>query len=254
MRTTSTPLPDEPMLADSIVDDRANDDRSTADHNNAGRVDAHRDEALDYNYRALSPAAVGALVLGLLSVTAFIDWWLLVIPVAGLALSMRALVHTRRYAAELTGRGMAILAMSLSLVCLVGGAGWLSYVYASELREGEVRLSYDDLQPDERIMGQIIPPDVEKFHEQRVLLKGYALAGLRKEGIATFILVRDKGDCCFGGNPKLTDRVLVKLKPGVRLTYSDRLQKIAGLFRVQPGSAVDVAGQVVYQLEDAELR
>ncbi len=250
MSLTSTSLPDEPAVDDQPIVATAADSDSPSDRSR----DNSRDESEDYTYRALSPAAVGALILGLLSVTAFLDWWLLAVPAAGLALSIRALIQTRRHAAELTGRGLAITALLLSIICLVSGSAWLSYVYANELHEGEVRLSYDDLQPDPRMPWLKSAPAADKFDAQRVLLKGYALAGLRKEGISTFILVRDKGDCCFGGNPKLTDRVLIKLKPGVRLTYSDRLQKIAGLFHVKPAEAIDVSGQVVYQIDDAELR
>ena len=99
-----------------------------------------------------------------------------------------------------------------------------------------------------------VPDSAHEFDGKRVLIKGYALAGNRKDGIRVFILVRDKGDCCFGGNPKLTDRILVQLKPGHVFSYTDRLQKLAGFFRIRPAQAVDVAGDVIYQLEDAEFR
>ena len=33
----------------------------------------------------------------------------------------------------------------------------------------------------------------------------------RPQGITQFLLVRDQGTCCFGGNPKVTDRILVQL-------------------------------------------
>ena len=79
------------------------------------------------------------------------------------------------------------------------------------------------------------------------------LAGTLKDGIRTLILVHDKGTCCFGGNPKLTDRILVALKPGHTFTYTDHLQKLAGRFQVRPGKAIDVDGEVVYQLDDAEI-
>jgi hypothetical protein len=45
----------------------------------------------------------------------------------------------------------------------------------------------------------------------------------------------------------------VQLKDGETFNYTDRLQKLAGRFQVKPGQAVDVAGDVVYQLDDAEI-
>jgi hypothetical protein len=114
-------------------------------------------------------------------------------------------------------------------------------------------MTYDDLQPNPRVINQIVPPSAEELDGERVFIKGYVLAGTRKDGIRTFILVRDQGDCCFGGNPKLTDRILVQLKGGQTFSYTDKLQKIIGRFQIRPGQAVDVAGNVVYQLDDAEI-
>jgi hypothetical protein len=162
----------------------------------------------------------------------------------------------RRIAArsdELTGRIPAAIGIGLAIIGLIGGQARLWYVRITELPPGHVRMSYADLQPPERSLIKI-PDAAYKFNGQRVLIKGYALAGNRKDGIRTFILVRDKGDCCFGGNPKLTDRILVQLQPGLTFSYTDRLQKLAGLFQVRDGQAVDVAGDVVYQLEDAHFR
>jgi hypothetical protein len=137
-------------------------------------------------------------------------------------------------------------------VGIVGGQATLWYIRITEVPDGHIRISYADLQPPERSPVPV-PDSARDFDGQRVFIKGYVLAGNRKDGIRTFILVRDKGDCCFGGNPKLTDRILVQLKPGHAFSYTDRLQKLAGLFHVRPGQAVDVSGDVIYQLDDAEI-
>ncbi|MDZ4820454.1 MAG: hypothetical protein SGJ20_15920 [Planctomycetota bacterium] len=208
----------------------------------------------DYTYRALAPSAVAAAGLAVFSLLAFFDWYLLVLPVLGIGFAIYALRQISIAPDELTGRPFALGGLFVSLLCLVGGASWQSYVYATELPEGHLRIGYDDLQPDEKIPGQIFPPSVEQLNNQQVFIKGYALAGLRQHGITLFVLVRDKGDCCFGGNPKLTDRILIHLKPGVQFDYTDRLLKIAGTFRLRPAQAVDVEGTVLYQIENAELR
>jgi hypothetical protein len=208
----------------------------------------------DYaSYRAISPAAVGSFVLGMASASAFINWWLVVIPIAGVLLGIVAWRQINEQRDELTGRPLALAGIALSAACAVGGQATLWHEYLTEVPEGHVRLTYDDLQPDERVLGQVVPPTILEHDGKRIFIKGYVLAGTRREGIKTFILVRDQGDCCFGGNPKLTDRVLVQLKPGRTFSYTDRRQKIIGEFHVRAGKAVDVQGDVVYQLHDAEI-
>ncbi|MEX2141418.1 MAG: hypothetical protein WD894_19285 [Pirellulales bacterium] len=218
--------------------------------------EATTDDSSDHDYssyRTLSPAAVLSCLLGLGSFAAFLDWWLIVLPVAGLALGMFALRRIAARSDELAGRLPALAGVVLSAACLVGSQVTLWYIRLTEVPDGHVRMTYDDLQPDPRVINQIVPPAAEELHGQRVFIKGYVLAGNRKDGIRSFILVRDQGDCCFGGNPKLTDRILVQLKGGQAFTYTDKLQKLIGRFQIRPGQAVDVEGNVVYQLDDAEL-
>jgi hypothetical protein len=234
-----------PSQRDELIDDAAREDALDG-------YDAEPSE--DYaSYRSLSLAAVLSCVLGVASFLAFFDWWLVVLPVAGIVLGLLALRRIAARSNELTGRIPAAIGVALSAVGLVGGQATLWYQRITELRPGEVRMSYSDLQPPDRSLIPV-PDSAYQFDGKQVLVKGYVLAGNRKDGIRTFILVRDKGDCCFGGNPKLTDRILVRLKPGLTFSYTDRLQKLAGLFRIEQGQAVDVAGNVIYQLEDAEFR
>jgi hypothetical protein len=79
--------------------------------------------------------------------------------------------------------------------------------------------------------------------------------GSRQRGITEFVLCRDQGDCCFGGDPKLTDRVLVRLAdPKNALDYTQRLVKIAGRFRVEPAGAPELGGGVIYHIDNAVSR
>ncbi len=55
------------------------------------------------DYRSLSTAAVGSVVVGLLSALALLDWMMLLFPVAGLAVGIYAVRSIRRRADELTG-------------------------------------------------------------------------------------------------------------------------------------------------------
>ena len=69
--------------------------------------------------------------------------------------------------------------------------------------------------------------------------------------------MRDQGDCCFGGNPKITDRVLVQLADPVNpkgIDFSPRITKIAGKFVVRPTISPGLDGGVLYHLEGAFVR
>jgi hypothetical protein len=144
--------------------------------------------------------------------------------------------------------------VALGIAFLIGGWTLAGVVYATEVPEGYERLNYSALQPDENTPGEVIPPDVKKWDGKRVFLKGYAYPGAQQQGIKKFVLCRDNGDCCFGGQPKLTDMVLVELKEPLSLTYSRRVQRVAGTFRVSPAQATDGLGGVVYQLEADYLK
>jgi hypothetical protein len=63
--------------------------------------------------------------------------------------------------------------------------------------------------------------------------KGYMYPEGRPDGISTFILCRDNGQCCFGGQPKLTDMIKVKMADGRTAQFSDHMVSVAGIFRLR---------------------
>ena len=210
----------------------------------------------DNDYRALSGAAVMSLALGFLSALALFTLYLAVIPISGVLFGLYAVVQIRKHPSELTGRGVAIAGMILSFSLLVASVSVASYVYATEVPRGYERIFYSQLQPEEGKIGQKIPPLAEDLDGKKVFIKGYVFPGKQRQGIKTFLLVRDKGDCCFGGNPKLTDRIQVTLADPERLRFDPYLHKIAGTFRLvkDPGQAIDAGGEVYYHLDDGQLR
>jgi hypothetical protein len=205
-------------------------------------------------YRALAGVAIAAAALALLSPLAFIDWWLAVVPILGMVLGSVALRDIARRPTTLTGRPLAIAAMLISAVALGGGLCRLAMVYAAELPAGFARLSYADLQPLPGDPADAVPETARVADGRDVLLKGYMYPGKQTQGIRQFLLVRDQGDCCFGGNPKITDRVLVQLAETGGIEFTPRLVKIAGRFHVRPAGAPEIGGGVLYHLEDARRR
>jgi hypothetical protein len=210
-------------------------------------------EAAD-RYRAVSGTTIAAVVLALLSPLAVLDWWLLVVPLLALVLGMVALRDIAARPDEFTGRPLAIGAIAVAAVAFVGGLAYLSWVYAAELPEGFARLNYSALQPLDGDPPTAVPDVARRLDGHNVLLKGYMYPGKQQQGITQFLLVRDQGDCCFGGNPKITDRVLVQLRDPKGIPFSPRLTKIAGRFAVRPAGTQALDGGVLYHLEDAVAR
>ena len=209
---------------------------------------------LEDTYRAVSGVAIAATILALTSPLAFVDWWLAVVPVIGIVLGLVAVRDIARRPTELTGRPLAFAATALSAAMLVGGLGSLWRTYVAELPPGFERLNYAMLQPLEGDPPDAVPDSARALDGRDVLLKGYMYPGKQQQGIRQFLLVRDQGDCCFGGNPKITDRVLVTLADPDGIPFSPRLTKIAGRFHVRRMGTSALDGGVLYQLENAVAR
>ncbi len=222
----------------------------------ASRASARDADDAWSEYRPLSMLAVVSLVVSLVGLIAFVDVLLVSFSILALVLAWWAWRNARQHQNEVRGGSLAAAALVISSVATFGSLSLHAYEYATELRPGESRLSFAQLQPDERDFAAW-EESLRALDGQQVLIKGYALAGNENKGIQNFILCADKGDCCFGGNPKLSDRILIKLTNKAGIDYTDRLQKFAGTFRYQKlKSAVQVSngGDVWYVLEGAEKR
>ncbi len=200
----------------------------------------------EFQPRVMSLRAVVSFILGLLSVLCFFSTTMAVLPLAGIVLGLLAWRQIRR-SQELLGLPFAVLGVILSAVFWVGGWSYLTWIYLTEVPEGYMRISYSQLQPDPLHPDQIPPQSALALDGKKVFIKGYVYPTYRTE---EFILCRDNGDCCFGGQPKLTDMIYVKLKEPLRLEQpiSPRLRKLAGTFRVRVAQHED-RGMVIYHLE-----
>jgi len=210
--------------------------------------------AEDAGYRSLSGTAIAGAVLALLSPLVFLGWSFAAVPVVACVLAAVAWTDIRRRPETVAGTPLAIGSLAFAAAMLVAGVGYLGIVYATELPEGYSRLNYAMLQPLAGDPPTAVPDSAREMDGQDVLLKGYIYPGSRQQGITEFLLCRDQGDCCFGGQPKITDRVLVRLADRKGIDFTQGLVKIAGRFRVEPAGSVDVGGGVLYHLDDAFTR
>ncbi len=184
-------------------------------------------------YRSFSKAAVISLVAMLLGLTSLLLPAMLVLPLVAVIAGLVSQRNLRTYPEELTGRKTAWLGTVGGLMLLVGGSIWHVYVYATEVPDGYARISFSQLQTegDPRVVGpQALPTELDG---QRVFVKGYVHPGVSDMGeIRRFVLVPDMGTCCFGGQPKMTDMIEVRIVGKHGLRYSQLKRRLAGTFHV----------------------
>jgi hypothetical protein len=202
-------------------------------------------------YRSLNRLAVWSLALAILSLAAFLFPMLLILPAVGAALGWSAIRSIRRYPEEYSGLLVARIGAAGCAAVLIGAAATHATVYALEVPEGYQRISFYQLQPDDDSKSPI-PPEAKALDGKKVFIKGYVYPDGQQSNIRRFVLVPDRGTCCFGGQPKLTDMVEVTIKTDDRIRYSYQMRKLAGVLRVDERlKPVSGLGGVYYQL-DAE--
>ena len=205
----------------------------------------------DYGqYRALSASAVISLVIGAISAIALLDFWILkAVPALGMVLGLSALQRIRSRPDELSGLKQARIGLALSAFFLLASVGWGAFRYVNEVPEGYVRISYEQLKnPDER-MRNFASPQAMELEGKRVFIKGYMFPPPHETGVTRFVLCRDNGDCCFGGQPPPSDMVFIELAQGLDTNYDQRIRHVAGTFHVANFQSSDVGKQVLYRLD-----
>ncbi|MCH5375242.1 MAG: DUF4190 domain-containing protein [Planctomycetes bacterium] len=206
-------------------------------------------------YRPLSRAAVASLIIAILSFSALAASLLVVLPLIGLVLGIIGFRTVRRYPDEFTGRGMAIAGIIVNSVLLLGGTALHAAIYATEVPDGCVRISFADLQPNRQRPDLPVSPEAVELDGKRVFIKGYVYPDGQQYNIKRFVLVPDMGTCCFGGQPKLTDMIEVTLRDPYRVVFERRKRKLAGVLRVDTSlKPVSGLGGVYYQLDADYVR
>jgi len=213
----------------------------------------------DETYRAICKSAVLALVFTIFSLIA--APFIFVIPELavfsallaffGMLFAGLAAFNLRKYPDELVGWGPTKFGLVVSAVVFVASVGLFSYIIATEVPEGHIRISFGKLKPD-KDLGETIPKIAKEYDGKKVFIKGFVRPGNRRVGLQQFILVGDFGDCCFGGNPAITDVVAIDLQDGLTADYSLRVRRIAGTFHLNKDPRPvneDGVPQVYYTIE-----
>lgn len=226
------------------------DERRLTEARSAAALDGESYEA----YRTVSAAAVVSCGLAVLSIVALLpDFWTLkIIPALGVVVGVVGLVKITRNPQELSGKRAAVIGAVASAVLLVAGSAFSWYSYVSELPDGYTRISYETLKPSSD------SPDAASqaaaaLNGQRVFLKGYMFPTAH-EKVTKFVLCRDNGDCCFGGQPPKSDMVFVELQEPLQAEFSTKLRRVAGTLRIAGMKMSEFNNDILYRLEADYIR
>ena len=206
----------------------------------------------EFSYKPVPPTAVVGLALGLLSFIALFGITGLGIAVFGIIVSIISLISIRRSGGELGGKTVAISAIALSTFFLITGISYQSFVYAHEVPEGYHRVNFSsDISAKDFVVKDGVSrvnPDVMTWDKKNVFLKGYMYPTRQTNGLKSFILVKDNGDCCFGGQPDVKDMILVEMQGDMNVDFYAGLVAVSGEFQAE---APTQAGELrpVYQLK-----
>lgn len=191
----------------------------------------------EFAYKPIPPLAPVSALLGVCALSGLLSPLGLVFAVFGFFLGLLAIRQIQRAEGDLGGRKLASLGVVLSAVLLVSGTGLHVYWYQTEVPEGYQRISFG---ADISKKGFVVEdgegrahPDIAALEGKPLFLKGFMYPEQNPDGISSFILCRDNGECCFGGQPKLTDMIKVKLTEGLTARYSAHMVSVAGVFRLR---------------------
>lgn len=190
-------------------------------------------ETVDFPYRAICRGGIWSIVFFVLALIGLVPTFapLLVLAIPGMILAAVALRSISRYPDEYSGRGLALFGLAACSLLFLGGVGQNVYTYLTEVPDGYERVQFYQLQADTQ--GQDQPTETALAIDGKpVFLKGYIHPSSGSGMLRQFILVPDLGTCCFGGQPRSSDMIEVKLPPGQTVRASLLKRKLAGEFHV----------------------
>ena len=214
-------------------------------------------ESEELGFKPITPLAPLALFFGICSVASIFIPAAVMIPAIGLVTGLLALIRIHQFDGEMGGKSLALVGTLVSGLFLVSSGGYHAYRLATEVPEGYERLSFAWLAKQEpiKIRGKdYLPPEVTSLDGRKVYVKGYMYPTGQLEGLKEFILVKDTEECCFGGKPKVTDKILIKMQDGLTVDHQELiLVGIGGVLRPKP---VYLGGEVTtyYTIEGTHFR
>ncbi len=212
---------------------------------------AERDE---FEYRPMSLWASVTLFLGVSSFAGMISVTGLMIGVATILAGGLALFRIRRSQGNLSGIPMTIVGMVLAVGFTSVGAMFQYQDYVNELPPGYKRVNFPkDISAKKfvavregNMMKLGLHTDVKPLVDEKIFIKGYLWQSRVSERMSEFVLLKDNGDCCMGGDPQPYDMIEVHMQNGKTFDYTDGLVSISGVLRANMNPK---PGEAIYTLE-----
>lgn len=195
---------------------------------------AHEYDAFDY--RPMPILAPVAGVFAVCSLIAYLGLFGIGLAIVGVFVGLLAMLVIKRSGGALSGMWLATLGALLCLVNAAGGIGLQVYHYQHEVPEGFARVNFTEQISkqgfEERDGAQRVPAAVEALVGQPVFLKGFMYPTGQTEGLTSFLLLKDSGECCFGGKPALQDMIGITMDAGKDVDYYSGRVSVAGTFEL----------------------
>lgn len=204
----------------------------------------------EFDYRPIPASAPISIGVGLLGLSSFITVAGAVFGVLGVGVGLLSLRKIKFADGEYGGRAVARLGIAVSMASSFAGVGFQLYEYRNELPEGYQRVHFVRDVADKQFVtrdGQReLHPDVAPLADQKIFIKGYMYQTQRMTGLRSFVLLKDNGECCFGGDPKPYDMMRVQMTGGRSVESIEGIVSVGGWLRTN----VDAGpGEPVYILE-----
>lgn len=209
------------------------------------------ESSTDFNYTPLSPWGIVAAVLAIFGLTAFLGLFGIFVAAVAFVVSVAAIARIRGSQGAVRGMLAAVVGLLVSMSSVGGGIASQIYHYNHEVPEGFQRVNF----PNEISARQFqyfrgnqrrLHPEVAKLIGQDIFIKGFMWLSQREDGISTFVLLKDNGECCFGGKPQPYDMMRIDMKDGKTVDGHTGMVSVAGVLSANPGAGEDEA---VYSIE-----
>jgi hypothetical protein len=209
----------------------------------------------EFDYRPMPVLAPVSLFLGLASFIALMGLVGLFLAFVAILVSVAAVWTIRRSRGQYSGTLLASIGLVLSTGFFASGSGLMYRDYVEELPEGYARVNFpNDISARQFVVidGRLeIHPDVKPLDGQKVFLKGWMWNTQSSRGLDRFVLLKDNGKCCMGGDPAPYDMMEVRLRSGQTADYMEGLIAVAGVLRMDPEGPS--RGEPVYVLEADQI-
>lgn len=195
------------------------------------------DPGQEFDYRPVPVLAPTAAALGVAAAATFISVYAGVLGIVAAVLGGICYRNIQKSNGELGGKAVALVGIFLGLSLSTIGSALHAFDYVNELPEGHLRVHFpSDISRKQFVVqdGEItVHPDVEKLLGQKIFLKGWMYQQMKVENIDRFQLLKDSGECCFGGSPKPYDVIIVHMAEGVTTRSYSGMIAVAGVLRFE---------------------